>query len=78
MLLEEAGLELVELRPGIDGMALIQHEYAGGGELGTLLDSSPLNREIDAWGAATGRRPAVVNARKLLYCGNIVFHARRG
>jgi SAM-dependent methyltransferase len=77
-LLGDAGLELLELRPGIDGIALIQRAYMGRpGWAMKWVDSSPLNEEIDEWGKKTGRRPALINLRKLQYCGHIVFHAHR-
>ncbi len=78
VLLAGAGLELVELRPGIDGIALIQRAYMGRPAWAMRwVDSSPLNEEIDEWGKQTARRPALINLRKLQYCGHMVFHARR-
>jgi SAM-dependent methyltransferase len=78
LLLKGAGLELVELRPGIDSIALITRQFRGRPpELMKWVKSSPLNEEIDAWGAKTGRRPALINLRKLQYCGHIVFYARK-
>lgn len=77
-LLEAAGLHLLELRPGIDSIAIIQRQYLGRPlEAGRWFSSSPLNEEIDRWGDVTKRRPALVNLRKLLFCGHIVFWARK-
>lgn len=76
--LRDASLELVELRPGIDGVALIRRQYLGRPpEAGKWFTSSPMNEEIDEWGKETGRRPALINLRKLQFCGHMVFHARR-
>jgi len=77
-LLKDAGLEPIQFRPGIDGVALIERQYRGRPpELDRWLVSSPLNDEIDAWGEQTSRRPALVNLRKLQFCGHLVFHARK-
>lgn len=29
------------------------------------------------WGERTGRRPALINLRQLMFCGHLVFHARK-
>jgi SAM-dependent methyltransferase len=78
VMLEAAGLELVELRPGIDAIALIRRQFLGRPAYAMKwVESSPLNEEIDAWGAKTGRPPHLINLRKIQYCGHLVFHARR-
>lgn len=78
-LLRDAGLEPRELRPGIDGIALIRRHFMGRPkEAREWFVRSPLNEEIDAWGAETGRRPALINLRKVQYCGHLVFWASRG
>jgi SAM-dependent methyltransferase len=79
MLVEEAGMMLEEIRPSIDGIALVMRAYHGRPpEYGEYFHSpSPLNVEIDEWGAETGRRPALVNLRKLTYCGQFAFRVRR-
>lgn len=82
-LLREAGMELCELRPGIDGATLIAHRLCGSGR---YLRSrwgrwwrgpSPLHRVIDAHGRLRGLDPRAVNANKLLFCGQFAFVARR-
>jgi SAM-dependent methyltransferase len=82
-LLRDAGLELVEIRPGIDGATLLAHRLLGTGRLlrsrwgrwwGT---TSPLNRVIDAYGAVGSLEVRAVNANKLLFCGQFAFVARR-
>jgi SAM-dependent methyltransferase len=79
VLVEAAGLELVEIRPGPDGRALITRTYEGKlPEHGRwFTGESPLNAEIDEWGRETGRRPALVNNRKLGVCGQFCFRVRK-
>lgn len=72
-LLRDAGLTPREFRPGIDGIALVQRSYQGRPKHARAwFDSSPLNEEMDKWGKATGRRAALVNLRKVQYCGHLV------
>lgn len=74
----EAGMSMVELRPGIDGISLITRKFRGRSEeTERWFGSSPLNEEIDAWAQSTRAGVAKTNARKLQYCGQICFHARR-
>ena len=74
VLVEDAGMELAEVRPGIDGIALVQRQWFGRRpELSAWFRRSPLNAEIDQWGKATSRRPALVNLRKLQFCGQFSF-----
>lgn len=76
-LLERAGLELVELRPGIDGLALVLHRALGmrAATRRWWARESPLNRALEIY----GRRltPARRNAAKLVVCGQFAFLARR-
>jgi SAM-dependent methyltransferase len=82
-LIQEAGLELVEFRPSIDGLTLIARRLMPGG---WLVDrwwakwwggQSPLNRMIDVYGRARGLDARAVNATKLLMCGQFTFLAQR-
>jgi SAM-dependent methyltransferase len=75
----EAGLTLLEVRPGIDAVALIAYRLLGqrrvfdrwwGGQ-------SPLNRVIDAYGRARGLGATAINATKLVFCGQFAFLARK-
>jgi len=82
-LLRSAGLELVELRPGIDAIALIARRLAphGSPRADRLFARwwgrrSPLNRALDAYGAARGMDARALNATKLLFCGQFAFAAR--
>jgi SAM-dependent methyltransferase len=78
-LVKDAGLEPVEFRPSIDGITLIKRSFEGRPEHLTkfFAEESPLNQEIEAWGHQSGRRPALVNSRKLQFCGQFAFIVRR-
>ena len=79
VLVEEAGLTLEEIRPGIDGITLIRRAYDGRPPEYSkyFVSASPLNEEIDAWGRETKRRPALINLRKLTFCGQFAFRVRK-
>lgn len=78
VLVEDAGLVLEELRPGIDGIALIQRQYFGSRpEHNQWFRRSPLNSEIDEWGVAESRGTAAINLRKLQFCGQFCFRVRK-
>lgn len=78
VLVSDAGLELTEVRPGIDGIALVQRQWFGRRpEHGSWFKRSPLNTEIDKWGVATKRHAAQVNLRKLHYCGQFSFRVQK-
>lgn len=74
-ILEDAGLRLLELRPGIDGFTLMRRSYDGRppGMSRYFVETSPINHEIEL--QAADRRPAVRNFRKLLYAGQVMFAA---
>jgi SAM-dependent methyltransferase len=78
-LIEEAGMRVVELRPGIDGITLVMRSYlrrpAAFGRWWSA--DSPLNLLIDEWGRQTGQGPREVNLRKLQFCGQFAFLTRR-
>jgi SAM-dependent methyltransferase len=77
LLLEEAGLTLEEVRPGIDSLALIVNRGVGMRRVTRRWWSveSPLNRVADAFGRLRGLDPVHVNAVKLLLCGQYSFFA---
>jgi SAM-dependent methyltransferase len=78
IILEDAGLRLTEIRPGIDGIALIQRQWNGSRpQDNAWFETSPLNAELDEWGSTTTQRPALVNARKLQFCGQFAFRAQK-
>lgn len=89
VLFEQAGLEVLELRPGIDAAALIAlraleflPERFVGQVHGRLANrwwgrESPLNRLIQWRGRAQKMKAAEINLAKLLFAGHIAFLARR-
>ncbi|MBF9133826.1 class I SAM-dependent methyltransferase [Plantactinospora sp. S1510] len=78
VLVSDAGMELTEVRPGIDGIALMHRQWFGRRpEHGSWFQRSPLNTEIDEWGVATKRRAALVNLRKLQFCGQFSFRVQK-
>jgi len=79
LLLEDAGLSVVEMRPGIDSLALIVHRGLGmrAWTRHWWRVESPLNRVADVFGRARRLDPAQVNAIKLLLCGQFTFLAER-
>jgi SAM-dependent methyltransferase len=78
-LFEDAGLELLELRPSIDALTLIVRRGLRGPRLFDRWwdNESPLNRAIELFGRAARLDPAARNAVKLLFCGQFSFLARR-
>lgn len=77
--IERAGLETVEMRPGIDGLTLIVRRALGGpGVLERFWTSeSPLNRLVNLYGRVKRLDPQGVNAAKLVLCGQFTFLARK-
>jgi SAM-dependent methyltransferase len=78
-LLEDAGLEVRELRPCIDGLTLVVQRGLG---MPRLFDrwwhyESPLNRFTNLFGRAARLDARQVNAIKLLLCGQFCFLAQR-
>ncbi len=73
---EDAGLKLVELRPGIDGSTLMRRSYEGRPpHLSRFFsEESPLNQEIEL--GAAGKSARVCNFRKLLMTGQFIFVLR--
>jgi SAM-dependent methyltransferase len=82
-LMQEAGLRLIELRPGIDGLALIARRLVRRGRPFDQLWArwwgarSPVNGLIDAYGRAARLDTRTVNATKLLFSGQFAFLAQR-
>lgn len=79
LLFEEAGLEAIEFRPGIDSLAVIVNRGVGMRRITRRwwAVESPLNRVADGFGRARRLDPVQVNAIKLLLCGQFAFLARR-
>ena len=77
-LLEQARMELVEVRPGIDAMTLIAHRGMGMPAFTRRYwaRESPLNRAIELAGRAARHDPRRRNAMKLLFSAQYAFLAR--
>jgi SAM-dependent methyltransferase len=77
-LVNAAGMDVEELRPGIDGVTLILRSFFGrpGGFAKWWDEESPLNSLIDEWAQVSGRSPALVNLRKLQFAGQFSFLVR--
>ncbi|WP_421881413.1 class I SAM-dependent methyltransferase [Methylibium sp.] len=75
-IVEDAGLQLAELRPGIDGFTLMRRTYEGRPpEMSKYFaQESPINEEIEK--SAGDKRTQVRNFRKLLFCGQFIFVVR--
>jgi SAM-dependent methyltransferase len=79
LLLEDAGLEVVELRPCIDGLTLLVQRGLG---MPRYFDrwwarESPLNRFSNLFARAARLDARQANAIKLILCGQFCFLARR-
>lgn len=74
-LVESAGLQLTEIRPGIDAIALITRAYRhNDSDMNRwFAEESPLNQEIDAWAEVGKRNIQEIAFRKLSFCGQFCF-----
>lgn len=79
VLIEDAGLTLLELRPSIDALTLIIRRGLRKPKFfyRWWRKESPLNVLIHLWGRLGHKRPAEVNAMKLLFCGQFCFWAQK-
>ena len=78
LLLEDAGLQLLEIRPGIDAATLTARRLARGAPVFARWwdRDSPPNRAIALAARAAGADAAATNAAKLLLAGQFAFLAR--
>ncbi|MGI8439283.1 MAG: class I SAM-dependent methyltransferase [Thermoleophilaceae bacterium] len=78
-LIDESGMRVSELRPGIDALTLIVRRGLGGPAFFRRwwARESPLNGVIGVFGRASRQDARQVNAMKLLLCGQFCFVARR-
>lgn len=78
-LLADAGMELTEVRPGLDGLTLIVHRALGMPSFTRRYWSreSPPNRLLALAARARRLDTRQANAIKLLLCGQFAFFARR-
>jgi ubiquinone/menaquinone biosynthesis C-methylase UbiE len=76
-ILQDAGLTLKEIRPGIDGLTLVRRTYEGRPKSYSKYFSSesPLNLEIDQWIKESNRNTKQAIIRKLSVCGQFCFTA---
>jgi SAM-dependent methyltransferase len=75
---EDAGLELTEIRPGIDALTLCERSFSGARSAYNrwFSEESPKNVIIEERGKLDGMSPRSINARKLLACGQFSFICR--
>lgn len=80
LLLEDAGLKLVEVRPGIDSLTLIVRRMLGKPKFFSRWwgRESPVNRVVGLLGRLRRASPSSINAAKLLFCGQFSFVAIKG
>lgn len=84
-LLRSAGLEPVELRPGVDGLTMVAMRLFGSSRppaVQRVFDHwwarrSPLNALIDGYARVAGLDAQQATATKLVLCGVFTFTARR-
>ena len=80
VIVDDAGLVLDEVRPGIDGISLVQRQWFGRKpEFGKWFTVSPLNIEIDQVASARRTKPdaRTTNLRKLQFAGHFSFRVRK-
>lgn len=79
LLVREAGLELLELRPSIDGLTLIIRRGLGRPRFlrAFWAIESPLNAIIGIVGKILRKTHVDINRIKLLYCGQFCFVVRK-
>ena len=77
-IIRDAGLTPIEFRPGIDSLTLIAWRMTGRPRsfYRWWARESPLNRALNLYGRATRLEPRLLNATKLLFCGQFAFLAR--
>jgi len=78
-LIEDADLQPVEIRPGIDAITLVIRRGLGAPEFFGFwfTHESPLNLLITLIGKLMRKRHAWINAVKLLFCGHFCFLVKK-
>jgi SAM-dependent methyltransferase len=77
VIVQDAGMVLEEIRPGIDAYALLTRSTQRDKFKQDWWNESPFNKDVDTW-ARKGRRAARnANGRKLLACGQFGFRVRK-
>lgn len=76
---EDAGIEIIKFRPGIDGLTLSQRTYLGRPKSYSkwFSEESPYNEEIERSARSEGKSVAATNFRKLMHCGVFSFVGRK-
>ncbi len=79
VLLEDAGFQVREFRPGIDGLTLLLRQLSGHPSRfdGFFQRESPLNWLIERLGRWRGKSSQSINRLKLQYCGHFIFWAQK-
>jgi SAM-dependent methyltransferase len=79
VLVEEAGLKMVEMRPGVDSLTVIWRRLLGRPAFfhRWWYVQSPLNRLIGFYGWLKRKGKRWINIAKLLYCGQFVWLAQK-
>ena len=79
LLLQEAGLQMIEVRPGIDGITLIIRRGLWGSRFFSRWweKESPLNLMVSIFGKLMRKNPTWINTVKLLFCGQFCFLSRK-
>lgn len=74
-LCEDAGLDVAELRPGIDGITLTERTFKGRPPEFSrwFADESPYNQDIENQARSTNANNKIINFRKLMLCGQFAF-----
>ncbi|OIS93909.1 class I SAM-dependent methyltransferase [Brucella cytisi] len=75
----DAGLNLLEIRPSLDGLALCERAFSEDKSHFNKWFSieSPLNQKIEAKGVEEGASIKSINMRKLFACGQFAFICKR-
>ncbi len=78
-IVDDAGLQLVEFRPGIDGPTLVERQFRNRPpELSKFFsETSPINAEVIAAGRKAGLSNAEMNSWMMHFSGHFGFVARR-
>jgi SAM-dependent methyltransferase len=78
-LMDEAGLELLAIRPGIDALTLLARTGLGKPKCFNRWwrTESPLNRLIGIVGRFLGKEQREINLAKLMLCGQFCFVGRK-
>lgn len=76
---DAADLDMIEIRPGIDGLTLTKRSYLGRPPEYSrwFAEESPLNVEIEETARSQKRSTQIINYRKLMYCGHFAFVCRQ-